>query len=85
MMPIWLIYLIVGLVIFIIGYFTGIAAFLATKDVFKAGKIVINLTNDDKDIARFVFDKSLEDIAKHKFMLAEVKTNDNLKSFQEYQ
>lgn len=84
-MPIWLINMLIGLVILIIGYFVGIAAFLASKDVFRAGKILINLSDNDKEIARFVFDKSLEDISKHKFILVEVKSNDNLKSFQEYQ
>lgn len=72
----WWLYLIV----FIVGVFFGMTFMLAK--VPPIGTLYIDMNSkEDKDIARIVFDKSLEEISKYGLMTVKIEKKSGLSSF----
>ena len=72
----WWLYLIA----FAVGVFLGIVFILAKLPALGTLYIDMN-SNNDKDIARMVLDKSFEEASNYRLMIVQIKKHNNLSSF----
>ena len=71
----WWLYLIIG----VAAFFLGIVFVISTCPTL--GTLYIDLNSkDDKDVARVIFDKTLEESSRYGLMFIRIKKQDNLSS-----
>ena len=73
---------IVGAIIFFLGL---VAGDLLAKKINYAGKLVLNLSREDKDIAQFVLETPLDEISTRDYITIKVENRSNLKSLVDYE